>query len=404
MAKRKRTGMMSCCVTGMLALVLAGCHSSSDSGSEDRAGLDVSELARIVDRLSAEMAVPGTLVLVRTPEVTWRYAYGSRVAGADEPLTVADHVRIGSNTKTMVGTALLQLVEDGQLSLDDPVTSLLPDYDAVSYPVLQDVTVRQVLDMRSGLGNYSEELSFNQALDEQPDRVWQPTELAELGLTQPAEFAPGEGFLYSNTNTVLAGLIVEELTGKPLREVLDDKVFAPLGLEHTSLPAVDDASIPSPHPRGYMFGDNVSTLGDGPTLTPAEQDAARAGELLPNDVTFLNPSWGWAAGAAISTIDDLAIYVEALVDGGLLGEELQAERLASIEPIHPEVPDGAAYGMALAQFGPMLGHDGSLPGFQSFMGHDPNHHATVIVVTNLQFGAGDEQPANEIARALLGEL
>ena len=88
----------------------------------------------------------------------------------------------------------------------------------------------------------------------------------------------------------------------------------------------------------------------------------------------------------------------------LLGEELQAERLASIEPIHPEVPDGAAYDMALAQFGPMLGHDGSLPGFQSFMGHDPNHHATVIVVTNLQVGAGDEQPANEIARALLGEL
>jgi len=396
-------GLRALCVNVALFAALAACN-SDDSASKDGKALDTAALARIVDTVSAELAVPGTLVLVRTPDTTWRYAYGSRVAGGDEPITVHDHVRIGSNTKTMTGTALLQLVEAGKLSLDDQVSSLLPEYGSAAYPVLQNVTVRQILDMSSGLANYSELLSFNQVLDEQPDRVWQPAELAELGLTLPPEFPPGEGFLYSNTNTVLAGLIVEKLTGMPLREVFAERIFAPLGLTHTTLPAVTDASLPQPHPRGYMFGTNVSTLGDQPTLTPAEQEAARAGDLLPNDVTYLNPSWGWAAGAGISTLDDLADYVEALVDGGLLGEALQAERLASVKPVQPDDPASAGYGLALAQFGPMIGHDGSLPGFQSFMGHDPVTHTTLIVVTNLQAGPADEQPANEIARALMSEL
>lgn len=386
---------------GAFALALFALAACGSNG--DEADLDAEALASIVDTLSAELAVPGTLVLVRTPRATFRHSYGSRVAGGDEPITVDDHVRIGSNTKTMTGTALLKLVEDGALDLDDEVTSLLPAFSAEEHPVLEGVTVRMLLDMSSGLANYSELFSFNQTLDDEPDRAWQPEELAALGLAEPAAFPPGEGFLYSNTNTVLVGLIVEELTGEPLREVLEARIFSPLGLSRTSLPDVTDASLPSPHPRGYMFGTNVATL-DAPTLTPAEQEAARAGELLPNDVTFMNPSWGWAAGAGISTLDDLADYVEALVGGGLLGEALQAERIESLAPIDPGDAGSVRYGLALAQFGPMIGHDGSLPGFQSFMGHDPARGVTLIVATNLQMGPADELPAVEIARALLGEL
>ena len=132
--------------------------------------------------------------------------------------------------------------------------------------------------------------------------------------------------------------------------------------------------------------------------------AARAGTLRPGDYTDLNLSWGWAAGAGISTVGDLATYVEALVGGDLLSDGLQRERLASVPPPDPDDPGLAAYGLALARFGPMLGHDGSLPGFQSFMGHDPDRGVTLIVVTTLQFGPAGEQPANEIAKAILGEL
>ena len=107
----------------------------------------------------------------------------------------------------------------------------------------------------------------------------------------------------------------------------------------------------------------VSTLPPGATVLPAgQQQAARAGTLRPGDYTDLNPSWCWAAGAAISTLGDLATYVEAVVGGGLISDELQRQRLDSVGSYSPDYAESAAYGLALARFGPMLGHDGSLPG------------------------------------------
>jgi D-alanyl-D-alanine carboxypeptidase len=347
-----------------------------------------------------EMAVPGAIVLVETPEGTWTDAFGTRRIGVDDPVTVDDHVRVGSNTKTMTGTVLLQLVDAGLLGLDDPVSRYRPDV-----PDGDRITVAQLLEMRSGLPSYTLLESFNQVLDDDPGRAWDPEELVAIGLAEPASFAPGTAWEYSNTNTVLAGLIVEQLTGRPLGTVMRERIFEPLGMAETSLPAVDDAAIPEPHPHGYLFGTNVSTLTPAGTVLPDdEQAAARSGALRPGDQTALNPSWGWAAGAAISTVRDLATYVHALVGGGLLSDQLQRRRLDSIPPPDPDAPDSAAYGLALARFGPMLGHDGSLPGYQSFMGHDPDRGITLITVTTLQFGPAGEQPANELAKTILGEL
>ncbi|NLH70701.1 MAG: beta-lactamase family protein [Brooklawnia sp.] len=355
-------------------------------------------LGATVEAKMAELLVPGAVVLVRTPESEWLEAFGSRQVGADDPVTVDDHFRIGSNTKTMTGTVLLQLVDEGLISLDDPVSKYRPDV-----PNGDAITVEQLLTMRSGLFSYSELESFNAILDEDPERVWQPEELVVLGLAEPVYFAPGAGFHYSNTNTVLAGLIIEQLTGNKLEVELEQRLYEPLGLTDTSFPPIEDAALPAPHPHGYLYGTNVSTLQDA-ALPSGQQAEASAGTLLPNDVTNMNPSWGWAAGAAISTVSDLADYVEVLIGGGLLSSQLQQERLDSIQPSNPDDPSSAGYGIALAQFGPMLGHDGSLPGFQSFMAHDPERSITLIVLTNLQAGPGGEQVANEIARAVIGEL
>lgn len=362
------------------------------------AGIDQTALRVAVEGRMTDLLVPGAVVLVRTPGSVFFEAFGTRDVTADDPVTVEDSFRIGSNTKTMTGTVLLQLVDEGLVALDDPVSRYRPDV-----PNGDAITVEQLLTMRSGLFNYSDLESFNQILDDDPQRVWQPEELAALGLAEPPYFPPGEGFHYSNTNTVLAGLIVEQLTDSKLETAFAERLFEPLGLTHTELPPIEDADLPAPHPRGYLFGTNVSTLAD-PALPTGERAAARAGTLLPNDVTNLNPSWGWAAGAAISTAEDLATYVEALVGGGYLSAKLQQQRLASIEPSIPGDPASAGYGMAIAQFGPMLGHDGSLPGFQSFMGHDPDRKITLIVLANLPAGPGGEQVANEIARAVLAEL
>lgn len=351
-----------------------------------------------VESRMAELLVPGAVVLVRTQESTWLEPFGTRVVGANEPVTIDDHFRIGSNTKTMTGTVLLQLVDEGKIALNDPVSKYRPEV-----PNGDAMTVEQLLNMRSGLFNYSELEWFNAVLDDDPARVWQPEELSTIGLSEPVYFAPGAGFHYSNTNTILAGLIVEQLTGTRLADVFAKRLFEPLGLTQTRFPPIDVADLPAPHPRGYLFGTNVSTLHD-PALPADEQAAAHAGTLPPNDVTALNPSWGWAAGAAISTAEELATYVEALVGGKFLSPELQRARLDTLAPTNAADPNSAAYGLALAQFGPMIGHDGSLPGFQSFMGHDPKRGITLIVLANLQAAPGGEQVANELARTVMGEL
>ncbi|MCW4354280.1 beta-lactamase family protein [Hoyosella sp. YIM 151337] len=357
-------------------------------------------LTPVIESTMDDMLTPGAVVLVRGPGTEWIEAFGTRVAGEDDPVTVDDHFRIGSNTKTMTGTVVLQLVDEGEIGLDDPVSDYRDDV-----PNGENITIRQILDMRSGLYSYSELESFNQTLDDDPARVWDPEELLALGLAEDPYFPPGEGYHYSNTNTVLAGLIVEQITEQPLEEVLEERIFSELDLADTRFPAITDVSIPDPHPRGYLFGTNVSTL-ESPRLTDDEIAAAQAGELLPNDVTDMNPSWGWAAGAGISTAQDLADYVEALVGSDtFLTPGLQSERLASIEPVDPDNPASPGYGLALAQFSHMLGHDGSLPGFQSFMGYDPDNQITLIVLCNLQDGPeGQGGTANELARAIMGEL
>jgi D-alanyl-D-alanine carboxypeptidase len=359
-----------------------------------------SALCSLVEQRMKEMAIPASIVLLQTPEQTWTEAFGTRQCGIDDPVTTDDHFRIGSNTKTMTGTALLQLVDSRAIALDDPVARYRPDV-----PGGERITVDQLLDMRSGLKSYTTLRSFNQAMDEEPGRAWDPEELVAIGLAEPVSFNPGAGWEYSNTNTVLAGLIVEQITGQPLAEVLNQRIFEPLGMDDTVLPAIDDAAIPEPHPHGYMFGTNVSTLDPEDTVLSVDQQAAaRNGTLRPDDYTTLNPSWCWAAGAGISTAQDLATYVEVLVGGGLLSDQLHRQRIDSIASVDPTNPDSAGYGLAIARFGPMLGHDGSLPGYQSFMGHDPDTATTLIIVATLQFGPAGEEPANQLAMTIIEQM
>jgi len=359
---------------------------------------DLDALLRpIIEREMAKLLVPGAVVLLRNQEEEYLRAFGTRTLGQNDPVTIDDNFRIGSNTKTMTGTVLLQLVQEGLLSLNDPVSKFRQDI-----PNGENIKISQLMDMSSGLHNYTELKSLNQAMDDEPLKVWQPEELLALGIAEPPYFAPGEGFHYSNTNTVLFALIAEQLTGSSIGDLIAERIFTPLGLTKTVFPAIEDDKLPDPHPNGYMYGTNISTL-DTAVLSDADQKAAREGSLLPNDVTNTNPSWGWAAGAASSTARDLTTYVEALVDGGLLDPAMQEKRLASLKPPigHPAT---AQYGLALAKFGTFIGHDGTLPGFQSFMGHDPDIGMTMIVLTNLDVSTNGLATANEIARPIIAEL
>jgi D-alanyl-D-alanine carboxypeptidase len=340
-----------------------------------------------------ELGVPGAIVYVYTgDEGGWTATFGTSDLASGAPMDENSHVRIGSITKTLTGTAILRLVDLGEIGLDDPVAKYIP-----SVPNGGNITIRELLSMTSGLYNYSLDPAFNQTLDSDPGKVWQHDELLKIAFSHPPDFAPGAGYSYSNTNFILLGMIVEQLTHKPVAQVLQDEIFAQIGMSDTSLPALSDASIPSPHPRGYMYGTNVSSLNCQP-VSPEQAGA-------PRDVTDANPSWGWTAGSAISTLHDLQIWAQALATGTLLSAATQQQRLAVRPGGVPGEPAGVNYGLAIVQFpGDFIGHNGELPGFQSFMAYSPEKDGTIIVLTNVYQATNCTGPADDIARLILQQV
>lgn len=167
------------------------------------------KLPAIIERSMAGSSTPGAVVLFRTPNQEYLQAFGTRGIGSANPITIDDHFRIGSNTKTLTGTVLLQRVSEGLISLDDAVSTFRSDV-----PNGENIKFSQILDMSSGPYDHSDTLAFNQLLVDEKQKVWQPEELLALGLAGPPYFAPGDGFHYSNTNTILVALIVEQLTGQ----------------------------------------------------------------------------------------------------------------------------------------------------------------------------------------------
>ena len=359
----------------------------------------VATLQPQIDELVSDLGIVGGVVLVRSPTWgDWSTAFGTRTYRGDDPVTLDDHVRVGSNTKTMTATVILQLVQEGKLKLDDPVSTYRPDV-----PNGENITIAELLDMRSGLGNYTADPTLNQQQDDDGGRVYTPDELIAIGLAMPTEFAPGQGWYYSNTNYVLLGAIIEQLTGSTVEEQFATRIFEPLALSGSSMPAPDDASLPEPYAKGYAYGTNVGTI-DSNVLSPEIQAAAKDGSLAPADVTGLNPSWAWTAGGAISTAGDLAVYVKALVGGGLLDPQLQQQRIDSVTPT-TDNPDGQRYGYGLGLFpGGFYGHSGELPGYNSFMGYDPETDTTVVTWATNAPAPDGSPPAVELAKAVIGAL
>lgn len=386
-------------VAGFATGLITACRESDVRQLALRA-IDSVAMRDTVERLAKEMLVPGAVVILRAPHGEFTTTYGVTTFGGAVPTGLEQHVRVGSNTKTWTATVILQLIQEGRLSLDDPVSKYLPDV-----PNGAHISIEQLLAMRSGLYNYTETLELNRALDEQPDRVWTPEQLLALSFEHPPEFAPGTRFGYSNTNTILLGLIAEQLEGgKPLATIMRDRLFTPLGLRNTVLPDITSNAIPEPYSHGYMYGNNVLTMGSPPALPDSMQAAAHAGRLAPRDQTRMNPSWGWAAGAGISTAHELVAWVQALVGGELLNADLHARRLASVNAVDPNDPNSASYGWGIARFGDLYGHTGELPGYNSFMGHDPVNAVTLVVWSNLAPAVDGRDPATTIARALIGMI
>jgi CubicO group peptidase (beta-lactamase class C family) len=390
-----RRTVMALAVGLALVPTAARCGSSTSASSSEPAYARI--LRPELEAIVKEGAIPGAVVVVRSPTLgNWSAAFGIRRLGGTQPIGVDDYFRIASNTKTMTGTVILQLVQEGKLRLDDPVSKYIPDV-----PNGWNITIAELLSMRSGLFDYLSSPQWLEAEDKDHERIWTPSELLALAFAHPPEYPPGQGFNYSNTNTVLLGLIIEKLTGQSLGTVLEARIFRPLGLTHTYLPNRSSSAIAEPHPQGYYFGTFADSATSGGVLPPDRQEAARAGTLRPNDVTDVNPSWAWAAGAVISTPSDLARYVKALVGGGLLDPQMQRERLDSLRTV-PHSPN--RYGYALLTLGPLIGHTGDFPGFNSVMYYDPKRQLAIVAYTTLNNTPDGRLGAEELMKALFAQF
>ena len=314
---------------------------------------------------AGEGVVPGLWVGVWDPaKGVYLAGYGDAVA-EETAATAEDSGRIGSITKTFTATAVLQQVASGALSLDDTVADVLPDL-AAELPDIAEITVEQLLAMQSGIPEY-EFLVVPEVLEN-------PTEVVDLdevivetveGGVEPAGTAG-----YSTTNYLILGEMLEELTGQPSEDVLNE-LATDAGLATTVLTVDDDIEMSDPSSAGYVNEIGVSYL------------AAEGIDVEPlGDVSSYNPNWGSVGGSMYSTLEDLGAWAATGFGNDFLPEELAAQRLEAAP-----LPEGVDYGLGLMDFGNgWYGHSGSILGWDSLAAHNPDTGAVFVAYTN-EYGA-----------------
>ncbi|MFJ3223309.1 serine hydrolase domain-containing protein [Streptomyces sp. NPDC086783] len=326
-------------------------------------------LDKAVEKVRRQAGIPGVVVGLWMPgKGSYVRATGLADTDTGEPMTTREFVRIGSETKTFTVTALLKLVDDGRIGLDDPISAYV---DGV--PNGDRITLRHLAEMRSGLYPYSEDPDFDHDLLSDPDRYFSPEELLEYGYRHKNTFAPGKKFEYSNSNLILLGLVIEKVTGHRLADVIERRVLRPAHLRHTLFP--EGSEFPEPHPRGYT-------------------NQTLSGEVA--DSTDWDPSWAWAAGAMISNLHDLHRWAKIVATGELISPRLQAERLKTLPTGHP----GTTYGLGIFKSDGWIGHNGSIPGYETVTVYLPSKKATLVVMINTDITVGEQEPSTLVARAI----
>ncbi|MCC0096855.1 beta-lactamase family protein [Streptomyces flavotricini] len=326
------------------------------------------QLDDAVLKVMSQAKIPGVMVSLSAPgKGSYVRSFGVADKATGRPIRTDMYMRIGSETKTFTVTALLQLVDQGKVALDDPIgkyVSGVPNGDRI--------TLRELAGMRSGLFNYSEDEGFFKALTSNPRRPFTPQELLAYSFKHPVLFEPNAKFSYCNTNLILLGLVVEKQTGQRLNDYINQKVVAPAGLHRTLFPV--GAEFPTPHSQGYT----------DQTATGKTEDSAD-----------WNPSWGWAAGAMISDLDDLKTWAKVVATGTLLKPATQAERLKVVDAL-----PGTGYGLGIFNVQGWIGHNGSLPGYQSLTVYLPQSKATLVVLLNTDIAYEGSEPSTLFGEAI----
>lgn len=383
--------MANSIVSGIVLLgALASSPSARDSVSVEQSGdrsprLDVhtrQSLSLALDDILANVYSPGLTATVTLPgQRPWQAVRGEANIQTGRPMRAGLQQRIGSITKTTTATLVLQLVSEGKVSLDDPLSDWYPAFRKAS-----SITLKMLLNMSSGIGDYSEDPAVIEWVLTKPHLIPDPEWLIEVGGAMPRVFAkPGKTYAYSNTNYVLLGRIIEKVTGHSYEHQLRQRIIRPLGLTRTTLQP-RDGGLSAPFTRLYQHDDGIN-----------------------RDVTTRSLSWGWAAGELASTVNDQLRWARALGTGrGVLNARMQTLRFApgNCSPIVFSEKLGVGVDYCLGAFafhtpdGELVAayHTGVAAGPNAFTGYFPRTGARLVMMAN-----GDD-PDNHPATGDFGKL
>jgi D-alanyl-D-alanine carboxypeptidase len=322
---------------------------SATSGVEAIAPL-ATQLDAAIGQAMTDASIPGAIVGIWGPAGGYVRAFGVADKATHAPMQTDLYSRIGSVTKTFTVTAVLQLVDQGKLKLDDSIAKYVP-----GVPSGDRITLRELAQMQSGLVTFDDVEEFANSYTIDPHQSFTPAQLLGYVLDKPLQFPPATQYQYSNTNTVLLGLVVEKQSGQSLPDYIREHILTPLKMTHTSFPTT--AAFPHPHPQGYT------------NLQGVERTA-----------TDWNPSWAWGAGNMISTLEDMRIWARALATGALLTPETQRQRLDTAVPMNPQA--SAFYGLGLFNAGGWIGHSGSIFGYQTVALYLPQTQTALVFFIN----------------------
>ena len=349
-----------------IMIFIIACLSSCFSYADNTDALN-EKLQRIVDQEAQRYNLPALSVSLRLPgeNVTRSYVSGYTTLAKDHPITSNTLFRMGSITKTFTATIILKLVEKKKLSLDDTLGKLLPEYAR-----WKTITIKQLLNHSSGIYNYTNGKSFDQALRDNPNKHWLPSEFVEMAYQHDDIFRPGTDFSYCNTEYILLGMIIEKITQQSLQVVFSE-YFKTYGLTHTFY-----------MPSGYSNTEVDNAIAHGYN---------RDGTFSMNqDAT--QKTYSHADGAIVSTPNDLIHWLMQLFDGKILSSSAHTQMLSVIsednaEPVNlqtlklssnilsspmSDVAEGLGIGLVyFKNYGLVWAHAGGVAGYESFYTVNP---------------------------------
>lgn len=343
-----------------LSLLLVGSHANAQSVNE------------IVNRQLTQRHIPGmSIAVVKDGKVVTAKGYGVANVELDVPATENTVYQLASITKQFTATAIMMLVQEGKLGLDDKISSKLPDLPAA----WSEVTIRQLLTHTSGIKDYA----GTDGAERHPSEDMTQAAILNLVATAPLNFPSGSKYNYSNTGYFLLGMLIEKLSGKSYGEFLNERIFQPLGMSATRF---NDAKVVIKHrATGYTFQKNVL-----------------------QNASFVSPSKPFSAGGLVSNIADMIKW-----DAALNGEKLLPRATLESMWVPTKLTGGTdsdygfGWGIQKKNGHRILAHNGGIDGFGTTIVRLPEDKLTVIVLANSD-GARTDRIAMEIATAYLPDL